>query len=380
MSGFKVPFIKPSLPSSAEIARDFDEIVESNWFTNFGPKERQFRKALEDYLGQDLNVETFANGTLALLAAVYCVFGRGEADRHLLMPSFTFAAVPQAAIWSGYKPWFIDIDPVTWQADPQFARDVLEGQRGQVAGIVLPNVSGVGNPRIAEWERLAQEWDLSIVIDSAAGFGSRYEDGQHLGARGSCEIFSFHATKPFAIGEGGALASRDERITNSAHNFQNFGFNSARLCDDLGINAKLSEINAAIGLRQLVDLDSRLDSRRRTFDRYRAELEPLGFAFQQNARSSSSQCANVCCTSPAQKISVLNALQGAGVEARDYYNPPLHLHPYFAAAPEFSALMDLSVTENLCSRIVSLPIHENMPADHVDLVLDAVKKGASASL
>lgn len=376
MRAFKIPFIKPSLPSSAQIARDFDEIVESNWFTNFGPKERQFRSALEDFLGQGLRVETFANGTLALLAAVYSVFGRGESDRFLLMPSFTFAAVPQAAIWNGYKPWFIDIDPVTWQADPKFARDILEADRNQIAGIVLPNAAGVGSPHIAEWEQLGWEFDLPIVIDSAAGFGSRYEDGQYLGARGSCEIFSFHATKPFAIGEGGALASRDERIVNSAHEFQNFGFNSLRLCGQLGINGKLAEINAAIGLRQLVDLDRRLSSRRQTLGRYRSELGVLGLTFQPNAEESANQCANLCCTSPVQKKAVLESLLEHGVEARDYYNPPLHLHPYFLAYRHLPTTTDLPTTEDVSSRIVSLPIHENMRADDIDLVIEAVKAGA----
>ena len=303
--------------------------------------------------------------------------GLGKSNRYLLMPSFTFAGVPQAAIWSGYLPWFIDIDPVTWQANPECAESLLEKHRDRVAGIILPNASGVGTPHIAEWEEIAANWELPMVIDSAAGFGSKYQDGELLGARGACEIFSFHATKPFAIGEGGALASHDKRIIASAHDFQNFGLNSSRLCHQLGINGKLSEINAAIGLRQLVDLDRRLASRRVTFEYYRSRLEPLGLSFQQNAVNSAHQYASVCCDSSEQKGSLLESLRDHGVEGRDYYNPPLHLHPYFLEDSEQSLKFDLSVTEDISSRIVSLPLHENMPAFDVDLVIQGAIKGVS---
>lgn len=198
----EIPFIRPSFPVPAELAEDFEAIVLANWYTNFGPKEREFARALGDYLGRDLLVATLANGTVALIAALEVSLGPGMRDRYLLMPSFTFVAVAQAAQWTGYRPWFIDIDPETWQPSIASARAVLEASRQQVAGILLPNVFGVGNPDIEAWEKLAAEWELPLVIDSAAGFGSAYSDGTRVGGRGTCEIFSFHATKPFAVGEG----------------------------------------------------------------------------------------------------------------------------------------------------------------------------------
>ena len=212
----EIPFIRPSFPKPAELAEEFGEIVDANWYTNFGPKERQFARALGDYLGPDLHVATVANGTLALIAALHATLGLGTRDRYLLMPSFTFIAVAQAALWAGYRPWFIDIDPDTWQPSAASARAVLERSRDRVAGILLANVFGVGNPQVGAWEDLAAEWDLPIVLDSAAGFGSMYADGERVGGRGACEIFSFHATKPFAIGEGGALVSRDPRLVEQA--------------------------------------------------------------------------------------------------------------------------------------------------------------------
>lgn len=370
----EIPFIRPSFPKPAELAEEFDEIVNANWYTNFGPKERQFARALGKYLGPGLHATTFANGTLALIAALHTTVGPGTRDRYLLMPSFTFVAVAQAALWAGYRPWFIDIDADTWQPSAPSARAVLECSRDRVAGILLANVFGVGNPQVGAWEDLAAQWDLPIVIDSAAGFGSAYADGERLGGRGACEIFSFHATKPFAIGEGGALVSRDPRLVEQAREFQDFGFAGSRGCTQLGINGKLPELSAAIGLRQLVGLDRRLASRRNVFDRYRAELSCVGLRFQPNADASSQCFASTCCKSADHKAAVLASLRQDAIRAHDYYNPPQHLQPYFVANPELVRSADLTVTEDICSRIVSLPVHDNMAPEDVARIVAAVQK------
>lgn len=371
----EIPFIRPSFPVPAELAEDFEAIVLANWYTNFGPKEREFARALGDYLGRDLLVATLANGTVALIAALEVSLGPGMRDRYLLMPSFTFVAVAQAAQWTGYRPWFIDIDPETWQPSIASARAVLEASRQQVAGILLPNVFGVGNPDIEAWEKLAAEWELPLVIDSAAGFGSAYSDGTRVGGRGTCEIFSFHATKPFAVGEGGALVSRNPELIERTYRFQNFGFEASRECTQLGMNGKLQEISAAIGLRQLVGLDRRLASRRKVFDCYRAELSGFGVQFQRNAEASSLCFVSACCATADQKAAVLTSLYEHAVQARDYYNPPLHRQRYFVSDSELRSA-DLSATEDICSRIVSLPVHDDMAPDDVARVIAAVQEGA----
>jgi dTDP-4-amino-4,6-dideoxygalactose transaminase len=373
----EIPFIRPSFPAPGELAEDFGKIVDANWYTNFGPKEREFARALGEYLGADLHVATLANGTLALIAALQVTVGPGTLDRYLLMPSFTFIAVAQAALWAGYRPWFIDIDPDSWQPSVASARAVLECSRNRVAGILLTNAFGVGNPHIGAWEDLAAEWDLPIVLDSAAGFGSAYADGQRVGGRGACEIFSFHATKPFAIGEGGALVSREPRLIERARQFQNFGFVRSRECTQLGMNGKLQEISAAIGLRQLVGLDRRLASRRNVFECYRAKLTCVGLQFQPNAEASSLCFASACCESADQKAAVVASLRKHAVQARDYYNPPQHLHPYFLANPEVIASADLPVTADICSRIVSLPVHDDMASEDVARIVAAVREGGA---
>lgn len=371
----EIPFIRPTFPASADLALDLDEILKANWFTNFGPKERQFARALGDYVGSEVHVATCANGTVALIAALTAAVGAGTRDRYLLMPSFTFIAVAQAALWAGYRPWFIDVDADTWQPSIESAETILTGSRDDVAGVLLPNVFGVGNPQIDAWEALCAKWDLPIVIDSAAGFGSRYSDGNPLGSRGTCEIFSFHATKPFAIGEGGAVTSRDPALIARVRDFENFGFTDSRECTQLGMNGKLQEISAAIGLRQLVGLDQRLAQRHKVFDRYQAELASEGLRFQVDAEASSLCFASARCSSADHKASVLTSLRDNAVQARDYYNPPQHRHPYFVANPELTRSTSLPVTEELCSQIVSLPVHDDMSPEDVDRIVNAVRQG-----
>ncbi|OBI87876.1 DegT/DnrJ/EryC1/StrS family aminotransferase [Mycobacterium asiaticum] len=375
----EIPFIRPTFPGPAELAEDFGRIAAANWYTNFGPMEQRFARAMGEYLGPDLHVATMANGTMALIAALNVTLGAGSRDRYVLMPSFTFVGVSQAALWTGYRPWFIDIDAHSWQPSVPSARSVLERSRDQIAGIVLPNVFGVGNPQIDAWEALAAEWDLPLVVDSAAAFGSTYADGTHVGGRGACEIFSLHATKPFAVGEGGALVSRDRRLVEQAYQFQNFGFAKSRESTHFGMNAKLQEINAAIGLRQLVDLDHRLASRRSVLASYRAGLAGTGVSFQQNADASSLCFASVCCTSADQKAAVMASLHSDAIRARDYYNPAQHLHPYFSTNSELVQCTDLTVTEDICSRIVSLPVHDHMAEIDVARVVAAVQSGGRST-
>jgi len=131
--------------------------------------------------------------------------------KKVLLPSFTFAAGAEAILRSGFEPLFIDVDRKSWQPNIEQAEQILT-ESDDIAGILLCNVFGVGNTNITEWEKLASKFAKPLIIDSAAGFGSKYFDEEKVGTRGDCEIFSMHATKPFAIGEGGLVVSKNEKL------------------------------------------------------------------------------------------------------------------------------------------------------------------------
>lgn len=365
-----VPFIKPNFPNVEDVSQDYASILESNHFTNFGPYERKLSLGLAQFVGNNVSVSCVNNATSGLVLAIQAVCGLGDGSKKILMPSFTFAAGPEAAIWTRYEPLFIDIDSSSLQPSIKQAEEYLELKSESVAAILFCNIFGVGTKNIKEWEGLSRKYNIPLIIDSAAGFGSTYDKAERLGSRGVCEVFSFHATKPFAVGEGGAVVSRDKNIIDAINKLQNFGFGENRAAESVGMNAKLQEINAAIGLRQLEDFEKRLLGRQAVLEKYKTNLNPLGLKSHQNAENSSVCFATFIAENKATTDNLYATLNDNGVQAKRYYNPPLHTHPAFK---DFVSPMSLEVTNNICEKVISLPVHDNMDVEDSDYVLSIIK-------
>lgn len=363
---YKTPFIKPTLPDANEMSQAYEAIVASNWYSNFGPQEQKLSDGLSSYIGQGVSVTTAANATLALLLAVRALMtGKDPGRKKVLIPSFTFAAVPEALIWNSLEPVFIDIDATTWQPNIEYSRTYIETHKSEVAGILFCNIFGVGAPEIGEWEALANQHELPLVIDSAAGFGSQYADGSKLGARGDCEIFSFHVTKPFGVGEGAGISSKSKELIDRIRSLENFGFVSNREVQEVGLNAKMQEINAAIGLWQLGRIDSDIEQRRKVFTMYQESLTPLGYIFQPNAEQSTVCFVSVVAPDATKADAMYTALRNEGIEVNRYYNPALHKQRAFQS---YDVAGSLDVTEDVCSRILSLPSHQEVDKNVVDII------------
>lgn len=366
---YKIPFIRPAFPSVSEVAEDYAKIIESNWFTNFGPYEREFIKRAAGFLGEDIFACSVSNATMGLFIAIQTVFKIDCDRKKVLVPSFTFAAGPEMLILSGFTPVFIDIDKNSWQPDWKQAEAYISNNQDSVAGVLLCNSFGVGNMSIKEWERIAQVYDMPLIIDSAAGFGSSYEGTQRVGTRGDCEIFSLHATKPFAVGEGGLIVSKNQGLIDMARSFENFGFNQDKKIGVIGINAKMQEFNAAIGLRQLEGFDGRLANRRLSLEKYKAKLTPIGCIFQENDQNSTIPFVSVVMKSSGLAVAVLDKLNQSGVEARKYYEP---IHRQSILMQKSEKPYNLSVTEDIYDRMVSLPLHDSMPEVDIYFITDTI--------
>jgi len=373
---YKVPFVKPHFPDARDVTEDYRKILDANWFTNFGPFEQKFSDRIARYIGPDYYACTFSSATVALIAGVLAALGKGSGEQYIIMPSFTFVAGADALTWCGYKPLFVDIEPEGFHMDIAEVSAALEDEsyKGKISGILFCNAFGVGTSNIDVWERLAESKHLPLIIDSAAGFGSLYPDKKKVGSAGLCEIFSFHATKPFAIGEGGAVVSRNKELIENLKSIQNFGFLN-RNAKQLGLNGKLQEINAAIGLRQFEHLDTILGNRRSVLARYKAGLNPKHFKIQKNANNASLCFAAVKTTDKKTRDKCLKLLLENGVEARAYYSPSIHKQPYFQKSDKYS---QLKITEEVDDRIISLPIHDQMKKTDVNLVISTLNRAAEA--
>jgi dTDP-4-amino-4,6-dideoxygalactose transaminase len=371
---YKIPFIRPDFPSEADIADDYSQILRSNWFTNFGPFERKFSEGIAKYIGSGYVACTFSSATSALIASVIAIFGKGDSTKYVLMPSFTFPAGAEALEWCGFQPLFVDIEEEGLHMDLTAARKILEDKRfsSSVVGILFCNAFGVGSEKIRTWEELAKELKLPLIIDSAAGFGSLYSEGHRVGSAGDCEIFSFHATKPFAIGEGGAVVSKNKKLIDTLISIQNFGFaDNKGNVTKLGFNGKLQEINAAIGLHQLERFEMILRERRKVHARYKAELHSK-FRLQANAHYASLCFAAVIVEDASDRDKHLSNLVNAGVEVKTYYCPSLHRQTYFAS---IETPTPLRVTEKVDASVLSLPIHDRMKQQDIDLIINVLNKG-----
>lgn len=355
---YRIPFIKPSFPDAKQLSSDYESIVKSNWFTNFGPFEQRFRDEIKSFLGLPVEVCTVANATMGLAVAIEALFNKNAKGSKVIMPSFTFAAGAGVLVNMGYEPVFIDIDS-NWQPDIRQARGYILKESESISGILLCNIFGVGNPQISKWEKLAHEYNLPIIIDSAAGFGSKYTNSEYIGGRGDCEVFSLHATKPFGVGEGGLIISRNKKLVEQCRSLTNFGFNSNRKVDMPGTNAKMQEISCAIGLRQIKSLKKRIEGRQESLSQYKSALQPYGYMFQSNDHISTVPFVSTMVLSSNSLTGASLSLSKIGVEHKFYYDP-LHTQPAFERYVSEDNGINLDTTDFTVGRILSLPLHDHM--------------------
>ncbi len=364
-----VPFIKPKLPNPDSLIKDIKQIYQNNYYSNNGPVYHEFKEKLEAYLGQNLHAVVVSNATLGLMMAISAIFGEATAQKkYVAVPSFTFSAGPLAIKWCGFEPVFFDVDAETAQPSLASFQELADIHGDHIAGLLLINNFGIGNPEIERWEAVASAASIGCVIDSAPGFGSTYADNKLLGGRGNCEVFSFHATKPFGIGEGGLITTKDHDLAEKLESIKNFAFNSDKETNALGINAKITELDCAIGLRILEDYDAILKDRRVTYERYEQQLSGGKVMFLPRAATAAIQFATIMV--PALKRQkILDALNREKVEARTYYAPAVHTFPFFKDYPK----VDLAGTEQLSASVISLPVHPHMDTKTVDRICTIVR-------
>ena len=291
----------------------------------------------------------------------------------MLVPSFAFPAPAQAIVWNGLRPVFVDVAADHWHLDPDVLADALERRRGDIAAVVALSSFGTPPPPDVRdaWEAACADAGVPLLVDSAAGFGAVAADGRPIGAQGTAEVVSFHATKPMAAGEGGAVLTRDPELAEEIRRRGNFAFDADHEpVSAYGTNAKLGEPAAAIALAAFDALPLQLAARRERATRLLAEL--AGFEAQAGHEHGVWQFVPVAAEDARQRDAVLGAAAGR-VELRTYYGA---LHRT-AAFGEFDRAGPLPVTEALADRMLSLPMAVDLSAAELDLVAEVVVDGTA---
>src|SRR5215469_5144983 len=246
-----VPVLRPQLPNADRLLPYLRRIDAARIYTNHGPLAAELETRLQHYLAVPAGgVVTASSGTLALIGAILAAAGRATEDRPLaLCPAFTFAATANSAEQCGYRPYLVDIDAESWMLDPRR----LDGHPAlSRAGLVVP-VSPFGRPVPQQpWWAFAESTGIPVVIDGAASFDRAAEIPERF--LGPVPVaLSFHATKGFATGEGGAVVSTEPELAQRVLQALNFGVRLARDPEMAGTNGKMSEYHAAVGLAEFAD-------------------------------------------------------------------------------------------------------------------------------
>jgi dTDP-4-amino-4,6-dideoxygalactose transaminase len=370
-------FQRPSLPSTDEIDRYLDLSREERWFSNGGPCWRLLRERLGDRVGA--YCVPVASGTLGLVVALAAVLeqgGRAPTRAPVLMPSFTFIATAQAAVSAGLKPTLIDVAADHWHLDPPLLEAALE-ENSAIWGVVA--VSAFGTPPPAEtrlrWEDACRRAGLPLIVDSAAGFGAVADDGAPVGRQGDIEVVSFHATKPFAIGEGGAIFTRDKGLCERVEAAVNFGLDRNRKpIVPHGTNAKMSEIHAATALAVLDRFDSTLERRRQISTSIR-ERADAGVSWQRGFERSTFQFLPIALPDEEQRDGLIDLCRD-DIEVRVYYEPLDILMPDRWEV----AIGDLANTHDLYSRILCLPMANDLDEAEIGTLASLLSRAQSLKL
>lgn len=373
-----IRFQRPELPPAVDIERYLGAAREARWFSNEGPCHRLLSERLSGFLGGDISVVPTANATLGLMLTLRTLLGDRPRGSLVLVPSFTFPATAQAITWNGLQPRWVDVEPDGWHLDPDALREALDADGEQVAAVLACSTFGAAPSRKQSdaWRTACRAAGVPLIVDSAPGFGASDEHGVMLGRQGDAEVFSFHATKPFAIGEGGAVTSVNPEFAEKLAAMTNFSLGAHReIRSAYGLNAKLSELHAAVGLAVLDRFEDVLSARRARAEQMRAQLEPAGYRFQAGAQRSTWQFVPVLAPSADVHDTVLAQASAQQVEIRSYH-APLHELPAFAG----SSSAALTVTEDLARRSLSLPLANDLSEPEVErivaLLLESIGVGA----
>lgn len=378
-----IPLIAPNPPRFSALADELAAIEQRGIFSNGGPAVRAFEAAaVAQLFGGKGDCLAVGNATLGLILALRHAAGpRLRPGALALVPAFTFAATAQAVEWAGLTPLIHDVDPQTWVSDPQAEERLLVRHGARVAAIV-PYAAFGRSLDLDRYAWLARRHGVAVVIDAAASLGSCDAGGQNFGAGAPfAVVYSMHATKTFATGEGGLIHSGNADLIAALRRMSNFGFGAARAAEMPGLNAKLSEVGGVLAMAKLAELDAVCSHRAELADAYHATLERLGPGFAAQAPMAAGRQAFqfwsllLPAHLAAHRPALIATLAQRGVGAGHYFSPHLGMQPWFR---DHALIEPVPVSDDLAARVLSLPITDGMSLADVDTVIEQLVAAIAA--
>jgi dTDP-4-amino-4,6-dideoxygalactose transaminase len=363
----RVPIVRPVLPAFADLAADAEELLSTGMVTK-GRHLLDFEEAVAEHLGVRHAV-ALSSCTTGLMLTYKCLGLTGE----VVIPSFTFMATASALVWAGLRPVFADVDFHTTNLDPAAAEAAITPDTCAIVA-----VHNFGNPAdLDALQALADRKNLKLICDAAHGFGALLK-GKPLGSQADAQVFSLSPTKLVIAGEGGIVATNDGELAGRVRMGREYGNDGTYDSAFPGINARLPEFNALMGLHSLHRLEAAARRRNAIASLYHEALGFLpGIAFQQVHEANRHSYKDLSITIDADAFGLSRddlaaALEAENVDSRKYYDPPVHRQTAYARFASRSGLLDN--TDLLATRSLSLPMWSEMSDEIVLNICRAIAR------
>lgn len=351
---------KIHLPDLKKYEAYLEKIFELGIVTNNGPLVKELENRLEKYLGVK-HILLVANGTIALQIAYNLLDIKGEA----ITTPFSFVATTSSQVWQGINPVFADINIDTFNLDYK----KIEERISKTTSAIVP-VHVFGNAcEVDKIDEIAKKFNLKVIYDAAHAFGVKYK-GNSLLSYGDISTLSFHATKVFHTIEGGALVINDEEIYSKAKRIINFGISDEEHITEVGINGRMNEFEAAMGLCLLEDIDKIFENRKEAYENYRNYLSNNVIRQKQNINSSLNYSYfPVVFKDEETLLKVKAELAKENIYPRRYFYPSLNDLPYIKDKTH-----KVPNSEYVSSRILCLPLYDSLELEVQNNIISIINK------
>lgn len=358
---------QPYLPPLEDFIPYLEEIWNNKILTNGGPFHQQLEAALCDYLGVE-HIALFTNGTIALVTALQALRITGE----VITTPYSFVATSHSLLWNGIKPVFVDVDPHTLNLDPARIEAAITPQTTAILAVHC-----YGHPCDVEAiQKIADIYNLKVIYDAAHAFGVEDTGGSIL-RHGDLSVLSFHATKVFNTFEGGAIVCPDAKTRQRINHLKNFGFVDEVTVVAPGINGKMSEFNAALGMLQLKHIDAAIARRREIDAIYRSALGDVkGIRCLADAgeavRNYSYFPILIDADYPLSRDELYQKLREEEIYARRYFYPLISEFPMYRGLPS-AGQGNLPEATGAAQKVLCLPIYPALQDHELDRIIAHIR-------
>ena len=351
------------MPPIEEYEEYIKEIWSSRYLTNEGPLLQRLQNDLKEYLGLDY-INMVTNGTIALQLALRALdIEEGE----IITTPFTFVATTTSIIWEKFKPIFVDIDKDTLCID---VNKIEEAITKKTKAIMAVHVFGYPCD-VDKVQEIANKYGLKVIYDGAHAFGSKYK-GKSLLSYGDISTCSFHATKLYHTIEGGACISNNKEVYKKIESLKNFGSTEGKY-ENIGINAKMSEFNAAMGLSNLKYINNIIEERKKISQLYdkllKGKVKRPKFLEEVEYNYIYYP---IILKDEVETIEIIRKLNANDINPRKYFYPSLNKLNYIENK------IDCPISEDISKRILCLPLYNGLTKEDIfkisEIIIERVRE------